>query len=129
MCVWLSMIPGIIVRPARSITLVLEPFLGRISSSLPTASMRVPVIARACAQGWFGLPVYTCPWIRSRSLAHKAGQVKTPVRSSAVSQGAGGLIEIILRQPNGKRGLDPRQEPGREANEPRSQLDRWSDLD
>src|SRR6185503_20451180 len=48
-CEWLSMSPGITVRPRSSITFVAPPASLRMSALAPTATMRCPLIATACA--------------------------------------------------------------------------------
>ncbi len=49
LCKWPSMRPGITVRPARSISRVVAAARGRTASFVPTATMRSPRIATACA--------------------------------------------------------------------------------
>ena len=66
---WLSISPGMTARPPRSIRLVLGPASRPISSFVPTATMRSPRIATACAIVKRSSTVMIFPFDRIRSLA------------------------------------------------------------
>src|SRR5438067_519592 len=59
--------PGMASRPRRSTTRVREPTQRWISLSLPTAAMRSPRTAIACARGCCESTVKRSPWRRTRS--------------------------------------------------------------
>src|SRR6059036_2525277 len=57
------------MRPARSITSVRAPIDGRIAASVPTAAIRPPRTATACAHDLAASTVYTAPFTKTRSAA------------------------------------------------------------
>src|SRR5262245_65423014 len=65
--------PGMIVLPCRSITRVAGPVCGAIAAFGPTARMRSPAIAIACAIVNVGSTVMILPFLRMRSAAMVAG--------------------------------------------------------
>jgi len=64
---WLSMSPGITVRPARSTMRVAGPALARSASLSPTAPIRSPAIAIACSIANWSSTVTILPLTSSRS--------------------------------------------------------------
>src|SRR5262245_53045921 len=61
--------PGVAVRPRRSTTFVDGPIRGRISSFEPTATMRPPAMAMACATVSLASTVTTLPLFSTSSAA------------------------------------------------------------
>ena len=88
---WLSISPGVTALPPRSIRLVFGPASRVISWLVPTATMRSPRIATACAIVKRSSTVMIFPFDRTRS----AG----PAEAAGEGPGAGCCARIIAPAP------------------------------
>jgi len=95
-CRWLSRSPGTTVAPLRSITLVAAFASADISESLPTARMRLPATATACAVVNAGSTVRMRPWRRMVS-AGTIGAAR-PFRGRLASPAAAITVAIKRRR-------------------------------
>src|SRR5262245_14089443 len=86
MCAWPSMRPGVTVRPLRSTTRVSGAVWAAMVSFRPTARMRSPAMAIACAMVKLRSTVMTFALLRIRSAERTAGPAGT------VCPADGGLV-------------------------------------
>ena len=98
-CSCASLIPGMTGWPCRSIRCVASAASARISASLPTARMRSPRIASACACGWVALAVKILPLYRIRSGGASTGWPRPPqaATDSRASRQANGRMCLMAR--------------------------------
>src|SRR5712692_9265174 len=72
MCAWPSVMPGMTVLPARSTTRVVAAVCAAIAASGPTATIRSPAMAIACAIVDAASTVMILPFLRTRSAGPRA---------------------------------------------------------
>src|SRR5215470_8785511 len=77
MCAWPSMRPGVTVRPLRSTTRVSGAVWAAMASFGPTARIRSPTMAIACAMVKSRSTVMTLALLRIRSAGRAAGRAVT----------------------------------------------------
>ena len=68
-CEWASITPGVTAIPSPSVSMLLVPAKGRISSFRPTAANRDPLAANAAERNWVSSTVKTRGLCTSRSRA------------------------------------------------------------
>ena len=99
MCVCASMNPGTTRRHLASMTTVLGPRIGLISSFEPTATIRPPLTARASASGRAGSPVQILAEITTRS----AGAWDIGVSSALIRKAASVIMPSTSRRRSSRR--------------------------
>ena len=73
---WVSLMPGIRVRPARSMTLVWSSISWSMSALEPTNTILLPLTPTASAISSFALTVMTLPFLKAMSRYEKSKFIK-----------------------------------------------------
>ena len=80
MCAWPSVMPGMTALPLRSMTRVAGPAMAAIAASGPTATIRSPAMAIACAIVKAASTVMILPFLRMRSAGLVPARAGMPQR-------------------------------------------------